>query len=73
MTPKLSDKQLSMLRDYSRDGEATDLCDFDGPMGWHNRERVINALWRKGLLNGDGITALGRETLSELSETEGNA
>lgn len=55
----LTKKQATMLRDYCRDGEASDLGDFDGKLGWHNRERVIEALHRKGLLNEDGPTPLG--------------
>lgn len=61
---RLSDKQVSMLADFKRDGEATDLCDFEGPGGWHNRERVISALHRKGMLDADGITPLGERTLA---------
>ena len=73
MTPK----QREMLLSFHRDGEATDLCDFDGPLGWRNRERVIDALVRKGLLDKDlhvtaaGLVALGVEVETDhLSEAE---
>ena len=61
MTPK----QREMLISFERDGEATDICDFyeAGSLFWRNRERVIEALWRKGLLNEDGITDAGRNAL----------
>lgn len=62
-TIRLSPKQLIMLIDLE-DGDATDLDDFNGPGGWHNRESVINALIRKGLLDNDAaITEKGRELL----------
>lgn len=68
---KLSAKQLIMLRDYHRDGEASDLGDFAATrrsgdaLAWRNRERVIDALRRKGLLNDDGITPEGIAVLRE--------
>lgn len=35
---KLSAKQLTMLRDFHRDLEATDIADFgDGTLAWANR------------------------------------
>lgn len=61
MTPK----QREMLLSFHRDGEATDFCDFydAGTLAWRNRERVIDALHRKGLLNADGVTEAGRAAL----------
>jgi hypothetical protein len=61
MTPK----QREMLISFERDGEATDICDFynAGTLFWRNRERVIEALHRKGYLNADGITEVGRNAL----------
>jgi hypothetical protein len=61
----LSSKQVQMLLDFANDGEATDICDFDynGPslaLAWRNRERVIDSLRTKGLLNDDGITEAGK-------------
>jgi hypothetical protein len=48
----VSPKQIAMLRDYQRDGEPTDLHDFGAHgLGWGNRERVITALIRKGLID----------------------
>lgn len=60
----LSPKQLEMLRDFDRDFEATDICAFNGKLGWHNRERVINALHRKGLLDENGVTEAGKKYLT---------
>ncbi len=65
---RLSPKQISMLRDFKRDGEASDLCDFNGPCGWENREKVLTALWRKGMLDGDGVTPLGEQTLARAAQ-----
>jgi hypothetical protein len=61
MTPK----QREMLIDFERDGEATDLCGFDAgkTLAWRNRERVIDALRRKGYVGDEGITDAGRATL----------
>lgn len=60
---KLSPKQREMLLSFERDHEAPDIADFDGPLGWHNRERVIDALVRKGLLSNDRATEAGRKAL----------
>jgi hypothetical protein len=60
---KISPKQYDMLRAFAIDGEATDIAGFDGPLGWHNRERVIDALRRKGLLDDNGVTLAGRRLL----------
>ena len=64
----LSPRQRQMLRDLA-DGEATDYADFAdrAPYGlaWRNRERVIDALHRKGLIDGDlRLTAAGQAVLT---------
>jgi hypothetical protein len=60
MTPK----QREMLLSYHRDLEAADIADFDGALGWTNRERVINALIRKGYLTEHcEITDAGKRAL----------
>jgi hypothetical protein len=63
---RLTDRQLEMLRDYEDGNEATDFAEFDsaGTLAWRNRERVIDALHRKGLLDADGITTYGRAALT---------
>jgi hypothetical protein len=53
----LSKVQLRMLNDCA-DSEPTDYGDFflrsgSSALGWRNRERVIDALKRKGLLDED--------------------
>ena len=53
----ISPAQILMLKDFAADGEATDYADFadraGSALGWANRERVITALIRKGLLDDD--------------------
>jgi len=63
MTPKQRDTLIA----FERDGEAADLYDFDrgGTLAWRNRERVIDALRRKGLLDDNGVTAAGRAVLAQ--------
>lgn len=64
---RLNPKQLQMLRDYADAGEATDLGDFHGHLGWHNRERMIGALQARGFVSQLGeITQAGREHLESL-------
>jgi hypothetical protein len=63
MTSLLSAKQIEMLKSFERDGEATDFGDFNGALAWRNRERVIDSLRRRNLLNDDGITPAGRTWL----------
>ena len=75
---KLSKKQIEMLRDFERDGEATDICSFDyfGPslaLAWRNRESVIESLHRRKLLDENGITDAGRAALDALEPAEGEA
>lgn len=52
----ISKAQLRMLKDCHEDGEPTDFNDFalrsgNSALGWGNRERVLSALLRKGLLD----------------------
>jgi hypothetical protein len=62
---KISPTQLQMLKDCD-DGGPTDYADFAlrsgvPAFGWANRERVIAALIRKGLLDNDlKVTEAGR-------------
>ena len=58
-------RQREMLLSFERDGEATDFDCFAGPvaLAWANRERVIEALWRRKLLDEGGITAAGKAAL----------
>ena len=65
MAKLLTPRQQQMLMDYHCDGEASDIADFytGGTLDWLNRERVINALHRKGMLDADGVTELGRQYL----------
>jgi hypothetical protein len=52
----ISTAQQRMLKDCA-DGEPTDYADYanrgGSALGWTNRERVIGALIRKGLLDDD--------------------
>lgn len=62
-------RQLEMLRDYADSNEATDFSAFHdrangSALAWRNRERVIDALHKRGALDADGITAEGRATLA---------
>jgi hypothetical protein len=64
----ISPAQLRLLQDCD-DGEPTDYADFANrsgvpAFGWSNRERVIAALIRKGLLDDDlKVTERGRAYL----------
>lgn len=64
---KLTPKQQTALKDYADGREHPDLDDFYGPAGalaWRNRERVIEALIRKGLIDQHQvITEAGRAAL----------
>lgn len=70
MTKSLSPKQLECLRSYADSNEPTDYADFadaaGAALGWRNRERVIDALHRRGLLDADGITDAGKRLLESL-------
>ncbi len=58
-------KQREMLLAYAEDGEAADIYEFGcSTLAWRNRERVIEALHRKGLLDEDGVTEAGRAALA---------
>lgn len=65
----ISPAQLRMLKDCAEDGEPTDFNDFamrsgNSALGWGNRERVLSALIRKGLLDDDlKVTESGRQYL----------
>lgn len=65
MTPR----QLEMLKDCADGSGPTDYADFflrsgSSALGWRNRERVISALIRKGLLDDDlKVTDKGRKYL----------
>lgn len=64
---KLTPKQMQALRDYAEGYEQPDLDDFYGSAGalaWRNRERVIDALTRRGLVDENGITQAGRDVLA---------
>lgn len=63
----LSTRQLEMLRHYHEEGEAMDFGMFRGRshVAWHNREQVISALIRKGMIDKDQIiTDTGRAAIS---------
>jgi len=67
----LTTRQREMLTDFARDLEATDFDSYishtrvPSHLAWRNRESVIEALHRKGLLDADGITDAGRRVLGE--------
>lgn len=61
----LTKAQREALQAYARDCEAPDYAEYSdraGPaLGWLNRERVITALIRKGLIDGNQqLTDAGR-------------
>lgn len=61
----LTPRQLEMLKDLD-DGEPTDFACYDdaGTLAWKNRDRVLSALMRKGLIDDDlKLTDAGRECL----------
>ena len=62
----LSPRQFEMLKDCADGGGPTDFANYDaaGTLAWRNREQVISALIRKGLLDDDlKITDEGRKYL----------
>ena len=66
--PKLTAKQMQALRDYGEGYEQPDFDDFYGAAGalaFRNRERVIDALKRRGLIDANGITQAGRDVLAD--------
>lgn len=65
----LTKAQREALKAYADDFEAPDYAEYSdraGPaLGWLNRERVITALIRKGMIDGDQrITDAGRTALT---------
>lgn len=64
---KVSAAQIAALKAYADDREAPDYAEYSdraGPaLGWRNRERVIDALARKGLIADGVITDAGRAAL----------
>jgi hypothetical protein len=67
-TERLTTAQYAALKSYARDFEAPDYADYaeraGSALGWLNRERVITALIRKGMLDGEQkITDAGRAAL----------
>lgn len=68
---RLTARQYEMLRDFAVDKEATDFDSYithtrvPSHLAWANRERVIEALMSRGLLDADGITDKGRRVLME--------
>jgi hypothetical protein len=65
----LSPRQFEMLKSLDADGEPTDYADFSdrggAGLGWRNRERVIEALIRKGLIDSElQPTDAGRAVLA---------
>jgi hypothetical protein len=66
---QLSKAQIEALKAYADDFEAPDYAEYSdragAALGWLNRERVITALIRKGLLDQDQkITEAGLAALS---------
>ena len=64
----ITEAQLQMLRDLD-DGGPTDYADFHdragAALGWRNRERVLEALSRKELIDDDlKLTEEGRAVLA---------
>lgn len=71
---KLTAPQLQMLRDLD-DGDPTDYADFadrgGSALGWLNRDRVMKALERKGLIDDDNkLTEAGRDVLTNYADGE---
>ena len=67
----ISKAQHDALKAYAADYEAPDYAEYSdraGPaLGWLNRERVITALMKKGLIDDDQkITEAGHTALKEL-------
>lgn len=70
----LSPKQRETLKSiYVRADDPPDLYDFvtSGTLAWHNRERVLDALKRRGLLDGDGaVTDTGVRLVEDIMANE---
>lgn len=70
---KLSKRQHQMLVDIYANCEPTDFAEYADradALGWRNRERVLDALSRKGLLENDDIklTEAGMRLVEQLIE-----
>ncbi len=68
----ISKAQREALASYAADYEAPDYAEYSdraGPaLGWVNRERVISALIRKGMIDADQkVTDLGMQQLERTS------
>jgi hypothetical protein len=67
MGKPLTKAQRDMLLSYADSNEPTDYAEFadtaGSALGWRNRERVIEALWRRGYLDADGITEAGKKAV----------
>lgn len=66
---KLTKAQRDALVAYANDMEAPDYAEYSdragAALGWRNRERVIEALIRKGLIDAEQhITETGRAALA---------
>ena len=65
--PKLTEKQMQALRDYDEGYEHPDYDDYHGAAGalaFRNRDRVIAALERRGLVKDGKITDAGRDVVA---------
>lgn len=66
----LTPKQTAALRDYADGREHPDFDDYYGTAGalaFRNRERVIEALMRRGLVDENGITTAGRDLITRVN------
>lgn len=53
---QISPKQREMLAAYAEDGNPEDIYAYgESALAWCNRERVISALIRKGLIDNDQV------------------
>ena len=69
---KLTTRQAEMLRDLG-EGKGfgyLDPMDYvdSGTLWFRNRDRVIGALERKGLIDGEDLTQRGREVLATIKD-----
>lgn len=66
-------KQMQALRDYAEGRDQPDYDDYYGAadtLAWRNRERVINALERRGLIHEGKITERGRSLVEQRTKLE---
>jgi hypothetical protein len=74
MARALTQRQLEMLRDYADSNEPTDFDAYvrttatPANIAWRNRERVIDALHSRALVDADGITDDGKAALGAAVE-----